>query len=206
MKKYILPLALIISFIFFAFAIYQYAKPNFSDKNSASSNSNLNGKVFNDSDAKKTGDNSVKGSGDSEASGSGEAGSPRGVGDGGGAGGGLSGNNSETPQTPNENGGSFCVLVRPGNLPDVNCFVNYIKKDAVSLKIENKLGEDMGITLDLKTCSPKIQDAIKNNEQKNFVFSCNNNDYFNQDLFVTYILQEGGNVNVGGFVSGNVSD
>ncbi len=100
---------------------------------------------------------------------------------------------------------SSCVLVRPGIIPNIYCSVNSITKQEVSLKIKNEFGEKIGITLNLNICSPEIQDSIENNQEKDFIFYCNNKDYFNQELVVTYGIG-GDEVDIGGFVIGPVSD
>ncbi len=196
MNKYILQILLILAFIFFIFAIYQYSKDTSffkSDSNTENKTNDLdnsNKDVVNDVINNK--ENNIN---DVPAEGSSERGASTGSG--------SSGDSNTTwEERVNEN---TCVLVRPGNLPNINCFVNYIKRDSISLKIENKLGENIGISLDMKTCSPKINDEIKNNEEKDFIFYCNNADYFNEDIVITYILKENGTVAIGGFVNGPVS-
>ncbi len=208
MRKYILLALLIAGILFFSFAVYNYSKEISSLSGSGSLNSlNLiKNKDINKTDSNKsypetskdTSKTSDSGAGSTGASGSGSGGSS-----GGDSGNGESRDSNYVPPEERRNE-SACILIRPGNIPDVNCFVDYIKEDSISLEIENKLGENIGINLDLKTCSPKFQDNITNNEKKNFIFFCNNYDYFNEEIIITYILKENGTVNVGGFINGPV--
>ncbi len=194
MRKYILPILLVAVILFFAFAIYQYSRdnsqPNSNQGTNLNQDNNINKNI--NENTKNNTENNIEETGKGENRGEGanaEVGS--------------SGDSIPSPEDKVIQ--NSCVLVRPGNLPNINCLVNYIKKEGVSLKIENNLGEGIGITIDLKTCSPKIQDNIKNNEQKDFIFSCNNTDYFNQDVLITYFLQQNGTITIGGFVNGPVT-
>jgi hypothetical protein len=206
MKRDWLYIGLVIVVFFFMFAVYVYIKDINSNINSTfESFSSLNGNSKDNKlvsqnnnpentmpDSNKVDDNSPAG-GDSGRSSGSSAGS-------------ANANGFENNSNPEERlNQSSCSLIRPGNLPDINCFVNYIKTNSVSLKIENKLGEDIGIMMNLNTCSPQLQNTIKDNEQKDFVFSCNNNDYFSQDILISYFLSGNGTVNIGGFVNGYVS-
>jgi len=203
MKRDWLYIGLIIGVIFFIFAVYIYIKDisynindtfesfnslkgNFKDKGSSTGNNNQENLV---SDSNTNNNLPVSG-----GSGSGSKSS-----------GGGFGNNITSEDSQDRFNQSSCSLIRPGNLPDINCFVNYIKKEGVSLKIENKLGEDIGIMMNLNNCSPQLQETIKNNEQKDFVFSCDNDAYFSQDILISYFLSGNGTVNIKGFVNGYVT-
>ena len=109
---------------------------------------------------------------------------------------------SENNPDLNENSESSCVLVRPGNLPDIECSVNYIKNEGVSLNIKNELGEKIDIIINLDTCSPELQETLENLDEKEFAFSCENSGYFNKDISVTYILSGDKRIEIGGFVAG----
>lgn len=199
MRKYILPILLIIGILLFSFTVYNYTKNNSSSNSSLQNLINDKDKTLNTINSNESNLETNKDSSKTIGSEAGSGGSS------GGGSGNTEGRNSNPVPIEERRNESSCILIRPGNLPDINCFVDYIKEDSISLRIENKLGEDIGINLDLKTCSPKIQDKIKNNEKKNFIFYCSNNDYFNEDIIITYILKENGNVSIGGFVNGPVS-
>src|SRR3989338_2604352 len=77
---------------------------------------------------------------------------------------------------------NVCMLVRPGNLPDISCSVNYIKSDMVSLKIKNELGERINISIKLDSCNPEVSELVENFQEKDFVFSCSNKEYFNEAI------------------------
>jgi hypothetical protein len=195
MNKYILPIFAVLVFLFFIFAIYQYSKDTSFFKSNSNAENKINDKNNPDKDAINDGTDKQDNPEVINAENNGK-----------GAGAGTGSSGDLNPVLPEQKANeSACVLARPGNLPNINCFVNYIMKNSISLKIENKLGEDIGINLDLKTCSPKINDGIENNEEKDFVFYCDNNDYFNEDIVITYILKGNGTVAIGGFVNGPVS-
>jgi len=127
----------------------------------------------------------------------------------GGSGGSGEGGTSETPKSTNESQEKSiiektCMLVRPGNIPDVTCDVNYIAKKEVSLKIKNELGEKIGIIIQLDTCD-ELSGEVENDNEKDFIFSCDNEDFFNQAIFISYLLEGGKKVDIGGFVRGSVS-
>ncbi len=196
MDKYILPTLLIIGIFLFSFALYSYSK----DSSLLSSGPLNSSDSINNEDKTSNTVNFDKSALEKNRDYSKTISSDDSSGDGGGSSGGDS-NYVPVEKRINE---SSCVLIRPGNLPNVICIVDYINKNSVSLNIENKLGEDIGINLNLKTCSQKFQDNIKNNEKKNFIFSCNNYGYFNEEIMITYILKENGTVNVRGFINGPV--
>ena len=119
--------------------------------------------------------------------------------------GGISEPGSESEEVNEEN---YCVLIRPGNLPHITCFVNYIKNESVSLKIRNQLGESMSVKMKLGECIPEVQKTIENDEEENFVFECDNfgKEEFYEDVFVTYVLEGEIKVEIGGIVGGIVSN
>ncbi len=128
---------------------------------------------------------------------------------GGSSGGGGSGVISEPgAESEKVNEEDYCVLIRPGNLPHITCFVNYIKNESVSLKIRNQLGESMSVKMKLGGCTPEVQEIIENDEEENFVFECDNSgkEEFYEDVFVTYILEGEIKVEIGGIVGGIVSN
>ena len=160
-----------------------------------------------------TNDNFEKTNDNSDGS---EAGIDTGVGKssgaGGGGGGGGSGSGysetgiSSSGENENIDGNSSCTLIRPGNLPNIECSVNYIKKDGVSLKIINELGEDMDVKISLEKCSPEFLESIQNSHYRDFVFLCGNSEieHFNSDIYISYILNQGKIVEIGGFIDGDV--
>jgi hypothetical protein len=97
-----------------------------------------------------------------------------------------------------------CSLVRPGNIPNIECSVNHIKPNEVSLNINNEFGQEIGIEISLDSCSPTIEDTIANNNEKDFIFSCNNKEFFTRELSITYNL-ENTTITVGGFVAGPIT-
>ncbi len=207
MKRDWLYIGLIIVVIFFIFAVYIYVKDinynindSFESFNSLKGNSKDEGSFTGNNNQENQMPNSNTNNNAPVSGGGGGSGSSRNQGSGG-----EFGSNVTSEDLQDRLNQSSCSLIRPGNLPDINCFVNYIKKESVSLKIENKLGEDIGIMMNLNSCSPELQDTIKNNEQKDFIFSCNNNDYFSQDILISYFLSGNGTVNIRGFVNGYVS-
>lgn len=83
---------------------------------------------------------------------------------------------------------NFCSLVRPGNLPNLICDVNYIKKGEVSLKISNNIGENVNVYVILKECPNEGDALVENGESRNFVFSCSFSNYFESDIILTYTI------------------
>lgn len=116
------------------------------------------------------------------------------------------GNSNNALSNSPQNQTSVCMLVRPGNLPDIFCDVNYISQEQVSLKITNNLGEKISTKIKLDTCTPQLTKDIENSQEENFVFTCENEDYFNQAIFLTYELLDGEKVEIGGFVSGEIEN
>ncbi len=98
---------------------------------------------------------------------------------------------------------SGCTLVRPGNIPNVDCDVNFITLQGVSLKISNSIGQAINVKILLNNCDTEKESVIENNEQKDFFFSCAIEDFFEEDITVTYEINEN-TIQVYGFVSGNV--
>ncbi len=129
-----------------------------------------------------------------------------GVEDGGGGGGGGEDSGDDNGDTFDEleDNRTACMVVRPGNIPDVLCYVNYIGETGVSVSLKNKLGEEIDATINLNTCSPEVTESINNNQEKEFVFSCNNYYYFKEAIFLSYTLSGDRVIEVGGFVSGFV--
>lgn len=109
-----------------------------------------------------------------------------------------SGSNSE------ENSPLTCVLIRPGNIPDVSCSVNYISSQEVSLRIKNDFGKDLKIIANLESCNPEITKIVEDKNSRDFVFSCNNSGIFYHNIAVKYFV-DNGTISIGGFVSGSVS-
>ena len=128
-----------------------------------------------------------------------------GTGSGASGGGGGEGGGDNQVNTTREIIPSSCTLVRPGNLPDITCSVNYIKKDSISLKMRNALGEKIFAIIKIDTCS-ESNGTIENNQEKDFNFSCNNKNYFNEVVSLTYILEGNKRTDVGGFVIGSVEN
>lgn len=206
MKKRVLILLIIvvvaILFILASFLFLSSKRYYFEDKtNKAISEGKDNGKIDTSSETDEL--LTIKSSSLKSESSNSEEGNGRG---GGGSGGGST---SETPKSTNESQEKniiekTCMLVRPGNIPDVTCSVNYIAKKEVSLKIKNELGEKIGVIIKLDTCN-ELSGEIENDNEKDFVFSCDNEDFFNQAIFISYLLEGERRVDIGGFVSGSVS-
>ena len=127
-----------------------------------------------------------------------------GVGGGGGGGSGSTGDAGEQ-NPPAQNSSNSCILVRPGNFPDVSCSVDYIKSTGVSLKIRNEFGSAIQARISLTHCSPEINKSIANNQEEHFVFSCDNLGEFIEEVSINYVVGSGGGVNIGGFVVGNTN-
>jgi len=125
-------------------------------------------------------------------------------GGGGGGSDGSSGGADASPGISEEDSPLTCVLIRPGNIPDVDCSVNYISSQEVSLKIKNDFGRDLKIIASLESCNPEITKIIEDKNSGNFVFSCNNSGIFYHNIAVKYFV-DNGTISVGGFVSGSVS-
>lgn len=117
------------------------------------------------------------------------------------SGGGSSGGSSEEVQRTYES--PQCMLVRPGNLPDISCTAERISADSVILKIRNEFGQSINASIHLDSCTPKLSGVIENNQEKEFVFSCSNNEYFNEALSISYSFGDN-QVDIGGFISGSV--
>lgn len=185
-------------FILFSLALlynFDFNKDNFS----------LSEKTNQDNQAVK--DNSQDNQGTTTQNSSSEGGSDGGnVGAGGGSGGsGVSGGGEVSSEGNNTiSRENSCMLVRPGNLPNIKCSVNYIKQDSVSLKIKNEIGDKIDIELKIDTCNPELRETIENMDEKDFVFFCINQNYFNQALYLSYIFGNESRVEIGGFVSGSV--
>jgi len=99
--------------------------------------------------------------------------------------------------------GPFCSLVQPENVV-VDCFLNYVNENGVSLKIGNNAGQDMKIFIRIAVCGSGISDSLFIGEEKDFVFSCDVRDYFQGDLFITYKVGEEEPVTIFGVVGGSV--
>lgn len=97
-----------------------------------------------------------------------------------------------------------CNLVRPGNIQYVECTANYVAAEKVSLTISNDLGETINAKLRLNNCGAEKQEIIENNQEKEFIFYCQTEDYFEEDIYITYEIQEN-NIEVFGVVLGTVS-
>ena|SRR3989344_9015426 len=95
----------------------------------------------------------------------------------------------------------LCLLARPGNLPNIECEVNYINADSVSLKILNDLDEDMSVNIVLNDCFTTAHGLVPNKGNSDFVFSCSIQEYFESDMTITYTIGQS-NINVIGFVKG----
>lgn len=98
-----------------------------------------------------------------------------------------------------------CNLVRPGNLQYVECFAGYITTEKISLTISNDLGETINAKLKLNNCDTEKQGTIENNQEKEFIFYCQSENYFEEDIYITYEIQEK-QIEVFGVVLGSVSD
>ena len=86
----------------------------------------------------------------------------------------------------------------------IECSVNYIVDESVSIRVENNIGEDISINIILNECSNQANGFIANGNVADFTFSCATGDYFEEDLVVSYTV--GGNmVQINGIVSGPVS-
>lgn len=106
-----------------------------------------------------------------------------------------------------ENSGEvpLCILVRPGNLPDITCSINYIHKDEISIRLQNKIGKDLGVVISINECYPEIFEDVKNEEEKSFTFSCESHEgYFNEQISISYIIDLEKRVDINGFVQGAV--
>jgi hypothetical protein len=114
---------------------------------------------------------------------------------------------SEPAENPSEESGEvpLCILVRPGNLPDITCSVDYIHKEEISLRLKNEIGEDLGIIIEVDNCLPEISENIKNGENKSFIFSCEPHEgYFNEQISISYIIGQTERVDINGFVQGTI--
>jgi len=105
------------------------------------------------------------------------------------------GGRSETPN---------CLLIRPGGVPGVKCSVNHITTNQVSIKLKSELEQDIDVIIDLETCTPQQTSEIPSHQEKDFIFSCQNQEYFDQGITINHFLQ-GGQIKVNGFVFGPVS-
>ncbi len=99
----------------------------------------------------------------------------------------------------------LCLLARPGNLPNIECHVNYIKTDSISLKISNALGEDIFVEIIIDGCSSNVQGFVKNNENTDFVINCSVENYFESELTMIYSIGNN-NIVINGIVSGYALD
>jgi len=98
-----------------------------------------------------------------------------------------------------------CNLVRPGNIQYVECKANYIKTQKISITISNDLGESISARLNINNCDTEKQGVIENNEQKEFIFYCKSENYFEEDIYIEYEIQNK-NIEVFGVVLGTVSE
>jgi len=112
----------------------------------------------------------------------------------------------ESPLNESPERESECILIRPGNLPDIICSVNYISPNEVSIKIKNEIGKKIGVVIRIEKCGLEIFKMIENNEEKDFVFPCNNREnFFNEEVLISYIIDNSEKVDIGGFIQGFVS-
>ena len=102
-----------------------------------------------------------------------------------------------------ENGSDkpLCLLARPGNLPNIECDVNYIKLDSVSLKILNDLEEDISVNIVLNDCFTTAHGLVPNKGNSDFIFSCDIQEYFESDMAIIYTIGQS-NIPVIGFLKG----
>jgi hypothetical protein len=114
------------------------------------------------------------------------------------------GNNNEEFLLDESNRELACMLIRPGNLPDISCSVNHIYVNETSIKIKNEIGKELGVIIKIENCYPEISEIIENNQEKDFIFSCNNKkNYFSEIISISYIT-ESGEIDIGGFIQGPV--
>ena len=199
----------IFGIIYFAFLqnneVSDFVKSGFGDEENVDGNTGF----VPGSSGTGMGIGNIGSSGGSSAGGSG--GSGGGGGGGGGSGGSSAGAGSagagvgSGSQSSNSTSGNLlCLLVRPGNLPGIECSVNYITGGSVSIRLENNMGEDFSIDMILNNCSNQANGFIVNGNIADFTFSCPTGSYFEEDLIVSYTI--GSNVvQISGIVSGPVS-
>ena len=202
----------IVGIIYFAFlrgdGVSDFVKSGFGEKEEIVGNNGIGAGGGSGAGGISTGGNIGTGGGGGGGSGGGSGGSSGGGGSGGaggagagavaGAGSSSGGNSSST------SGDLLCLLARPGNLPGIECSVNYIVDGSVSIRIENNIGEDISVNVILNGCSNQVNGFVANGNVADFTFSCSTEEYFEDDLIVSYTV--GGNiVQVNGIVSGPVS-
>lgn len=131
-------------------------------------------------------------------------------GGGGGSGGGGSGAGSGSAGSDVSSSGNttaefsnqqLCLLARPGNIPGIECAVNFIQQNIVSLKVMNTFGEDIFVNIELSGCSNQASGIVPNNGNSDFQFTCNVGAYFDESLTVVYTIGNN-SVQVIGIVSG----
>lgn len=116
----------------------------------------------------------------------------------------LPNNDEKTPLNENNKTPS-CILVRPGNLPDITCSVDYIYKDEVSIKLKNEIGGNLGVVINLGECRPEIIDELIDKEEKSFVFFCGiQEDFFDEQISISYIIDQTEKIEINGFIQGAV--
>ncbi len=157
------------------------------------------------------------GSGGSGGSGGGGLGGSVGASGGGGAGAGSSaagvgasgeeiaeedsGNESETGGVQ----GGYCSLVRPGNLPGVDCLVNYISNDELSVKILSGNEDIEGLRVSVSECSGEITAPVEEGGT-DFVFPCGISGVsFEGEIYVVYLMSDSSEIEIFGILGGSVS-
>ncbi|MFA5060864.1 MAG: hypothetical protein WC494_00935 [Candidatus Pacearchaeota archaeon] len=96
-----------------------------------------------------------------------------------------------------------CILIRPGNLPDITCGVNYINRDEISIKLKNEIGENLGIIINIENCQPEIKEELKNEEEKSFIFFCESpEEFFKKQISISYIINQTERIDINGFIMG----
>lgn len=112
-----------------------------------------------------------------------------------------SGNESERGEIQE----GYCSLVRPGNLPDVDCFVNYIFNDELSVKIVSSNEDIEGLRISVSECSGEITKPVEEGGT-DFVFPCKiSGDSFEGEINVVYLMSDSSEIEIFGILGGGVS-
>ncbi|MDO8508753.1 MAG: hypothetical protein Q7S27_03660 [Nanoarchaeota archaeon] len=99
----------------------------------------------------------------------------------------------------------LCLVVRPGNLPNIECKVNYIHEGEISLKIANSMGENLFVSIFLSGCASIVNGEVLNNGNLDFIFFCETDEYIEKEMIMTYNIGSS-SIELNGIVIGPVKN
>lgn len=80
--------------------------------------------------------------------------------------------------------GSFCSIVRPGDVLGVNCIVSSIDSEGVSIVFTNENEDVVGAKVSLEKCRGELYMDLGFHDSAEYAFSCSIEDLFYEDSLV----------------------